>query len=846
MKKILTKNKSTILSLLLLCFSFLMSTAFILNDSMNSTSLRGDKEDKAILRDITGFVNLKNKKHNDVKSIDYNNQLDALHSNDMTMSSNFDCPEDIVINADVFSCTASGELPIPANIQGLCGGNEFYAETLQGGMLTITGSIETNDLSVFAQNFVPGAHLVNYEVEDSCDNVFACEFEVVVPPIIPSINLNQNTVVTLSSSSVNGEATTIIYVDSLISMLFNPCSLVKLEIRKDIDLCGVFGNSTFNADGDPNDGDPDPNSTNYDPDNGESIKFCCEDAFSALYDINEDGINDTGYMKVWVRVWGDTNLDSLPGNEGDTYTDQWTFVKVEEKFPPEIICPQDITMLCDEAYMDIGVSGSAIAYSVCEEVGVEYTDITIDLNACNEGYIIRRWNVQGQSDIFCDQIITLEGLDEPINVDFSQMEDFTSENCVEIEDFGEPTWDAGSCGALEYTIDTDTLFFEDGACFQFINSVTVINSCIYKPDDPFWEGEGIWEHVQIVKVFEETKPMIANCQDRIFAINDNSDSDNDGITCEAKITLQNLAMDEGSIDCTSPLLNWQVAIDLYGDGTDDLEYSSFLPSSDNEFDDTNNNGIPDIYLSPTNSEEAITIQLPDIVGSISNHRASWKVIDGCNNVSTCSVDFLIEDQTSPTATCQDSITVGLAPIYGESILWADNYILDVVDNCTPTENISYTFSDIPPQADPSFDLERRSSNFVLNISHISNGFVQLPIYIWDERGNFTNCETVFIIDPNLVLSTENSIELNENTLYQNQPNPFRLNTTISFSLSEETQVKLTFINATSLEVLEIEIEGKTGLNSYVIERDLLFGQGLYYYTMTTKQFSETKKMVLIL
>ena len=93
----------------------------------------------------------------------------------------------------------------------------------------------------------------------------------------------------------------------------------------------------------------------------------------------------------------------------------------------------------------------------------------------------------------------------------------------------------------------------------------------------------------------------------MFAINDHSDSDDDGEVCEAMITLTNVATDPGSANCPTGWLKWQVFVDLWGDGTDDLEYSSFLPPFDNNFNDTNGNGIGDVYVSPTANGETVSV-----------------------------------------------------------------------------------------------------------------------------------------------------------------------------------------------------------------------------------------------
>lgn len=841
MKTVINKSKNTLFSLLLLCLVFPILSAFSPRNNIESTYGTDGERVEPKTKIINTPTGPKIRIHSDfIECID-TNQLSLTYSNKTNNStpnglmdlSMIECPQDTILNLDFLGCTASGELSIPTNIQGLCGGNEFNAETLEGGILNVMGSIENGDLSVFAQFLTPGTHHIQYMVNDSCDNVFACEFEVVVPPGSATVTLKQDVVVLLTSSSTNGESIITIYPENIDNGSNNPCSPVKLEIRKDVDLCGIPGNATYNADGHPQDGDPDSNSADYDPDGGQSVKFCCEDVINTLYDINGDGIIDIGYMKVWMRVWDDTNLDDILGNDGDSYIETWTFVKVENQLTPALICPTDVTITCDIDYTNLDITGSAVAYGSCGEIEVEYNDLFINLNACNEGFVKRRWNIVGKNDSFCDQTITVEDFEVPVIVSFSEVEDFTVTNCPDIISLGEPTWVAGPCDVLGYSVATDTFKFIDGACLKIINHFTVINWCDYKPEDPTWDGEGFWEHTQVVRVLEVTKPILDDCEDKIFAINDHTDIDNDGEFCEAMITLTNVAMDPGSENCPTDWLKWQVIVDLWGDGTNDLEYSSFLPSSDNEFNDTNGNGIPDIYLSPTNSGEEVNIQLPDIIGAFSNHKVIWKVVDGCNNVTTCSFDFNVKDQTPPTAACQDTVTVGLSQI-GPTELWAVDYISDAVDNCSTSENLLYSFS-----------ANIYLPSYVLGFNNIANGFVQLPIYIWDETGNFSTCETVFIIDPSIILNTEETTEIQANLLHQNEPNPFRLSTNITFDLHQNTPVQLTFMNATSAKTLVIDLAGKKGLNTYALDRDMLSGQGLYYYTMTTKNTRETKKMILI-
>ena len=287
-------------------------------------------------------------------------------------------------------------------------------------------------------------------------------------------------------------------------------------------------------------------------------------------------------------------------------------------------------------------------------------------------------------------------------------------------------------------METDTFFFEDGACYKLVNHWTVINWCDYEPNNPFWNGEGLWEHVQVIKVTDETQPVIEDCEDKMYAINDHSDSDDDGEVCEAMITLTNIATDPGSDNCPTGWLKWQVLVDLWGDGTVDLEYSSFLPPFDTQFNDTNGNGIPDVYLAPTTNGGTVSVPLPDIAGSMSNHKVSWKVTDGCNNVTTCDTEFMVVDKKAPTPYCVD-LSTAVMESSGTVELWAIDFNVGSFDNCTAQGDLRYTFSDVAPEDDPNYDATQQSSSMVFDCGDVDNSPVEVNMYVWDEKGNADFC-----------------------------------------------------------------------------------------------------------
>ena len=205
--------------------------------------------------------------------------------------------------------------------------------------------------------------------------------------------------VALVNGGTGNDGTATVYAEEIDNGSYDLCTNIKLEIRRDIDICSIQGNTTYDDDGHPNDGSSDPNSPNYDSDDGAFVTFCCQDLYSATEDVDGDGDLDIGYVRVWLRVWDDADLDGNYGSQGDNYNETWSYVRVVDLLSPVILCPQDVTLTCDMDYKDLSLTGNASAFASCGQVDVEYNDIIVNLNACNFGFVRRRFNVKGRADI---------------------------------------------------------------------------------------------------------------------------------------------------------------------------------------------------------------------------------------------------------------------------------------------------------------------------------------------------------------------------------------------------------------------------------------------------------------
>jgi hypothetical protein len=78
---------------------------------------------------------------------------------------------------------------------------------------------------------------------------------------------------------------------------------------------------------------------------------------------------------------------------------------------------------------------------------------------------------------------------------------------------------------------------------------------------------------------------------------------------------------------------------------------------------------------------------------------------------------------------------------------------------------------------------------------------------------------------------------------ENVPNPFTGNTTIRFFMVESGQATLEVHNMLGKKVFSTGIHVEPGTNEYPFKGDNL-SEGMYFYTIRYKNFSETKRMIL--
>ncbi|MDH3269462.1 MAG: T9SS type A sorting domain-containing protein [Ignavibacteria bacterium] len=85
----------------------------------------------------------------------------------------------------------------------------------------------------------------------------------------------------------------------------------------------------------------------------------------------------------------------------------------------------------------------------------------------------------------------------------------------------------------------------------------------------------------------------------------------------------------------------------------------------------------------------------------------------------------------------------------------------------------------------------------------------------------------------------------EFALYQNYPNPFNPSTTIKYQLPQSGKVTLKVYDILGEEIRTLVNEGKAAGNYEVNFDASVLKSGVYFYSLQTESFRDTKKMILI-
>ena len=646
-------------------------------------------------------------------------------------------------SVDPWDCTVNALLPAPEHIGDDCDDDVSYYIGNTGGY-DVSGDAQTG----YTVHGLPlGTHTIEYRSEDCCGNVGSTTMTVTVVDNTAPVAVSKEFIV-LSLSNVGNPVDEFqgfakIYAEDVDNGSYDGCTDVTLEIRRD--------------------GTCDVSDTEWGP----FVSFCCEDL--------------QGGSQANIDV--ELKIEDANGN----YNIVWATVLLEDKSATIPVIPPHMFLTCDMDYNDFSITGGLPRFfGACGEAQIECDTAEVIENteprelrlsdgvvidgipqeapaydpSCGFGAVRRQFRDCGGGE----QWFVIRAID-PFDASTITFPDDVVVDCDDAE-VGEPSWEEATCNLIGVTLSSDTFLFEDGACFKILNHWSVINWCTFDPSNP--TAGGRYDHTQEIKIIDTEDPVLTVVDSLCFAVD---------VNCESKdVSMGGSAVDMG--DCSSNWLKWEVSIDMYADWTEDYNYATsnprLLPT-----------GEPNPYHIPASGNgESATITLPDgLPTSKIWHRSVWRVFDGCGNTASATRYFQITDKKAPTPYCLNLSSAVMSN--GEVELWAIDFNVGSFDNCTDSDNLLFTFTDVPPppRNDEEYDSNDdlmwyngtfwyynseeidlatgageyesqdafggevhrwepglRSSGAIFTADMAdANGFVQIPIYVWDECGNIDFC-----------------------------------------------------------------------------------------------------------
>jgi hypothetical protein len=129
-----------------------------------------------------------------------------------------------------------------------------------------------------------------------------------------------------------------------------------------------------------------------------------------------------------------------------------------------------------------------------------------------------------------------------------------------------------------------------------------------------------------------------------------------------------------------------------------------------------------------------------------------------------------------------------------------------------------------------------------DVNTIGTSYFQLQI------GTFRNPDDRIILDfiatTDPSVSVDEDINLNSYYLFQNYPNPFNPSTNISYKISEAGMVRLKVFNILGVEVATLVNEFQYSGEHSVDFNSSGLSSGVYFYSLSVNNFTQTRKMIL--
>ena len=371
-------------------------------------------------------------------------------------------------------------------------------------------------------------------------------------------------------------------------------------------------------------------------------------------------------------------------------------VMVQDKIPPLILCPPDVTASCGVDVNNLSIFGTATGYDNCGTVIITETN-NVQLSSCATGLIKRVFTATGSDGktAQCVQLITVINNNTFTLSDITWPKDYEALACTSITDlepgslpapYNKPILNPNKCSFVGISHTDEVFNIAAPACFKILRKWKIIDWCQYIPNVP--NSPGYWEYTQLIKVFDFEKPKL---------------------NCPADITVSST-----NIDCTG------AQADIPPATATDCNPNITITNS------FNNGGANASGFYPLGTTTVI-----------------FSATDGCKNTATCAVHVTVIDGKKPTPYCINGLSVTIMPSTLSVSIWAKDFISKGVDNCTPESKLKYTIkkvNSITPLPPTDSSIEFTCDDL---------GTQAVEVWACDESGNCDFCTTYIIVQDNM-------------------------------------------------------------------------------------------------
>ncbi len=674
--------------------------------------------------------------------------------------------DDVTLSVDPWTCAAVYPLP-----------DLVHTDNCEGSVITESWSVsEGRVVDGFAVDLWQSDEPIEgfLTVSDDCGNVSRDTVLIVVTDQVPPVPVCNNAItVSITSAMLNdngggatiqadafdggshdgacGEVT--VQVRRLTGCCFDQdcepvyeCSSLDIKTGECVDSILVAGAPLF----------------------GDFVKFCCEDIGDIVtVEVQvTDKAGNTNHCTVSVEVEDktqsslicetvvvscDEDVTSLDGpilSETHCQLNETQIILLNDS---EISGACGTDQIIREWFIDRDGSGDfSSGDPFCEQI------ILIDQsdNGFNPSSI--KWPRHFNGEIEIGQNIECND-DEVVVTDGISVEMGAVQVCsITEDDYSQPVWCATSCSLIASSVEQDTLFSSD-ACFKLINRWTVIDWCTWDSngsgidddndsssdrfiavedwaqsvctecpensgaiaDNPVYfaylevEEDGYYTFDQIIKVIDDSAPVIDAPSEVIVQTTGGADSKTDATSCKGEDTITARVTDFcGDNESGADLIRWQATV-----------YRNDLPI--------------DIQIG-----SGSIIEISTGLGSPGDiHIIEWIARDGCGNetVATTSVGF--GDETIPSPICIAAVSTSIPDGAGEVLVWPSDLDLGSFDNCTDADDLRFVIvgAGVDPIRPGEAGFEDQGS-FVISCDDLSS-FVPVDMWVFDANGNGDFCQS---------------------------------------------------------------------------------------------------------